>query len=100
MCGICGCFSYHGLLDQDHAATIQMMRLMERRGPDDQGYWTDRKHCSFGFRRLAILDLSPHGHQPMLTMDGRYVLIYNGEAYNFHQLREELDHQGIRWRST
>jgi asparagine synthase (glutamine-hydrolysing) len=100
MCGICGCFSFNALSDRDLAATRQMIRLMERRGPDDQGFWTDGKRCSFGFRRLAILDLSPYGHQPMQTLDGRYVLIYNGEVYNFHELREELNYKGIRFRST
>jgi asparagine synthase (glutamine-hydrolysing) len=100
MCGICGCFSLNALSDQNITATRQMTSLTERRGPDDQGFWTDGKHCSFGFRRLAILDLSPYGHQPMLTPDGRYVLIYNGEVYNFHELREELDYKGIRFRST
>ena len=79
---------------------MQMMTLMERRGPDDQGFWTDGKHGSFGFRRLAILDLSPYGHQPMLTSDGRYILVYNGEVYNFHELRDELDYRGIGFRST
>jgi len=100
MCGICGCFSFTRLSDQDITVTIQMMRLMERRGPDDQGSWTDRQHCSFGFRRLAILDLSASGHQPMLTPDGRYALVYNGEVYNFQDLRQELEYKGIRFRST
>jgi asparagine synthase (glutamine-hydrolysing) len=100
MCGICGCFSFNGLSDQNIAATMPMIRLMERRGPDDQGFWTDGKNCSFGFRRLAVLDLSPYGHQPMLTSDGRYILNYNGEVYNFRELREELEHKGIRFRST
>jgi asparagine synthase (glutamine-hydrolysing) len=100
MCGICGCLSFNAILDQDIAATMQMTRLMERRGPDDQGFWTDGKHCSFGFRRLAILDLSPYGRQPMLTPDRRYVLVYNGEIYNFQALRKELDYKGVRLRST
>ena len=100
MCGVCGCFSFDQLSEQDIAVTRQMMSLIERRGPDDRGFWTDRKHCSFGFRRLAILDLSPCGHQPMLTSDGRYVLIYNGEVYNFRELREELEDRGICFHST
>jgi asparagine synthase (glutamine-hydrolysing) len=79
---------------------MQMTQLMERRGPDDEGFWTDGMHCTFGFRRLAILDLSPHGHQPMLTIDGRYALIYNGEVYNYPELREELKHKGVLFRSS
>ena len=100
MCGICGSFSFKGLLEQDITATLQMIRLMERRGPDDEGFWTDGKNCAFGFRRLAVLDLSPYGHQPMLTSDGRYLLDYNGEVYNFRELREELEHKGIYFHST
>ncbi len=100
MCGICGCVSFRGLSEPDIEATRQMVKLMERRGPDDQGFWTDGAHCAFGFRRLAILDLSPAGHQPMLTQDGRYILVYNGEVYNFRELRKELDHKGTHFRST
>ena len=67
-----------------------MIRQMVRRGPDDEGFWSDRKHCQLGFRRLSILDLSPAGHQPMLTPDGRYSLVYNGEVYNFADLRKQF----------
>jgi len=100
MCGVCGSFGFAGSSDQDAAATIQMTKLMERRGPDDEGFWSDKKHCTLGFRRLAILDLSSTGHQPMLTPDGRYALVYNGEVYNFHELREELRGKGISFRSS
>ncbi len=82
------------------SATMQMIDLMKRRGPDDEGFWTDRTHCALGFRRLAILDLSSTGHQPMTTPDGRYAIVYNGEVYNFKELREELEQQGIRSRSS
>lgn len=100
MCGICGCLSFTALTEHEPATIARMVRLMERRGPDDQGVWTDNKHCAFGFRRLAILDLSPYGHQPMLTPDGRYVLVYNGEVYNFAELRQELHEKGVHVRST
>ena len=73
---------------------------MARRGPDDAGWWSDGKHCTLAFRRLAILDLSPAARQPMLTRDGRYILVYNGEVYNFQELRRKLEQRGIRFRST
>jgi asparagine synthase (glutamine-hydrolysing) len=100
MCGICGSFSSDGLPEQDTSSVIQMTKLMERRGPDDEGFWTDGKHCALGFRRLSILDLSPAGHQPMTTPDGRYTIAYNGEVYNFRELRKQLEQSGVQFRST
>lgn len=98
MCGIVGAFSFRQgvkpLLDSS------LINLMARRGPDDEGLWTDDWHCTLGFCRLAILDLSPAGHQPMLTQDKRYVIVYNGEVYNFRELRRELEQEGVRFRST
>jgi asparagine synthase (glutamine-hydrolysing) len=73
---------------------------MARRGPDDEGVWSDGWHCAFAFRRLSILDLSDSARQPMLTHDGRFVLVYNGEVYNFRELRSELVHEGVKFRST
>jgi asparagine synthase (glutamine-hydrolysing) len=72
---------------------------MQRRGPDDVGAWQDGR-CAFGFRRLSILDLFPTGHQPMLSQDGRYVLVFNGELYNFQEIRSELEQRGVSFRST
>src|SRR5512145_3228205 len=73
---------------------------MARRGPDDEGQWDDGERCWMGFRRLAILDLSPAGHQPMLTQDGRFALVFNGELYNFIELRRELEGKGVHFRSS
>lgn len=75
------------------------MRLMTRRGPDDEGLWADAS-CALGFRRLAILDLSSTGHQPMCSEDGRYVLVFNGEIYNYRELQAQLSSQGASFRST
>lgn len=100
MCGICGSFSIAGLSELGTTATSGMIKLMERRGPDDEGFWTEGKYCALGFRRLAILDLSSAGHQPMTTSDGRYTIVYNGEVYNFQELRRELQQRGIQFRST
>lgn len=77
-----------------------LIALMARRGPDDEGCWTDGQSVTLGLRRLAVLDLSHTGHQPMLTQDGRYAIVYNGEVYNFGELRHELAQAGVRFRST
>lgn len=102
MCGITGIWTA-----DDAAATppftdaiCTMTRLMARRGPDDEGFWTDPAgHVQLGFRRLAILDLSPAGHQPMVSADGRSVLVFNGEIYNYQELRHELTQKGVQFRS-
>lgn len=73
---------------------------MFRRGPDDEGFWTDGERCALGFRRLSILDLSEAGHQPMISQDGRYALVFNGEVYNFRELRDELIAAGRSFRSS
>jgi asparagine synthase (glutamine-hydrolysing) len=69
-----------------------MTESIGHRGPDDQGTWIDRENrVALGHRRLSIVDLSPHGHQPMMSRDGRYVLSFNGEIYNHSDLRRELE---------
>lgn len=81
------------------AGVRAMTGLLVRRGPDDEGYWTDGERCALGFRRLAILDLTPAGHQPMVSGSGRSVIVFNGELYNFRELRAELEGAGVRFRS-
>jgi len=78
-----------------------MADALVHRGPDDRGTWADEQSgIALGFRRLAILDLSPAGHQPMLSRDDRYVVVYNGEIYNYQELRAELEGMGARLRGT
>ena len=93
MCGLVGMAGSSARPDEARAQAA-LARLAER-GPDDRGIWSERgtmlAHC-----RLSILDLSPAGHQPMSSADGRHVLVYNGEIYNFRELRAEL---GGAWRS-
>ena len=100
MCGISGELQFTDAPAREEAVIAHLSDLMARRGPDDLGLWRDDDRAWLAFRRLAILDLSPTGHQPMLTPDGRYALVFNGEIYNFVELREDLEKSGIRFRST
>jgi asparagine synthase (glutamine-hydrolysing) len=97
VCGITGIFNLDG-----HPVSISVLRRMtdvvRHRGPDGEGFWTE-SFIGFGHRRLAIIDLSPLGHQPMQTEDGSLVITYNGEIYNFPNLRVELEARGHRFRS-
>ena len=100
MCGIAGFWNPHGL-NEGHARDIltDMTNVIRHRGPDDSGSWTDAAAgIALGFRRLSILDLSPTGHQPMESETSRYVIIFNGEIYNFQELRRELLNGGHRFR--
>src|ERR1700742_395947 len=100
MCGIAGVLISAGAarerLERDAAA---MADCMAHRGPDDHGLWSDPEAgIALTHRRLSIVDLSPAGHQPMTSADGRYVITYNGEVYNFQDLRPELEARGIKFR--
>jgi asparagine synthase (glutamine-hydrolysing) len=76
----------------------KMCRLLNYRGPDDEGLFI-HDHVALGHRRLSIIDLSPAGHQPMATDDGRLRITFNGEIYNFPELRKELESRGCRFRT-
>ena len=76
----------------------KMTDAIAHRGPDGEGFYTD-SFIGLGHRRLAIIDLSPAGHQPMLTQDGQYAVVYNGEIYNFQELKAELESIGHQFRS-
>ena len=92
MCGICGVVRASGL-QPNHGELIEgMMGLMRHRGPDDSGIWSDRI-AALGHRRLSIIDLSATGHQPMLSEDGDKVLVFNGEIYNYRELRRQFESQ-------
>src|SRR5213080_2121481 len=98
MCGLVVMLGLGGR-QADAAVLSQMAQSIAHRGPDDSGLYLDH-HVGFGFRRLAILDLSPTGHQPMCSEDGELVIVFNGEIYNYIELREELRAAGHCFRST
>jgi asparagine synthase (glutamine-hydrolysing) len=103
MCGIAGLFDTTGReRDPDFTATAQTMaNAMPHRGPDARSAWGDQQAgIGFGHRRLSIVDLSPSGAQPMHSRDGRYVMTYNGEVYNFAEIRAELATRGHAFRGT
>lgn len=99
MCGVVGVFTHVPNASAQVGWVTAATDLMRRRGPDDEGFWTG-PHLALGFRRLSILDLSPAGHQPMVAADGRSVLVFNGELYNFRALRRELEAEGVLFRSS
>ncbi len=103
MCGFVGFLGDAGqLADDDGKAYLKRMAdTIVHRGPDDAGYWCDAdRKIGLGHRRLAIVDLSPAGHQPMVSVSGRYVFAFNGEIYNHLLLRQELEAVGAapNWR--
>lgn len=103
MCGIAGVvsFNHQPILSPDRWTNFT--RPLQYRGPDDKGDWhhqTDRVQLSFFHTRLSIIDLSPSGHQPMVSDDERVLIVFNGEIYNYKSLQEELRREGYQFRST
>lgn len=93
MCGICGIINFDKQTVQD-APILKMMQLMKHRGPDDDGVFLEG-NVGLGFVRLSVIDLSPAGHQPKFSRDERYIMVFNGEIYNYLELREELKLEGV-----
>lgn len=98
MCGIAGIVKLDGA-PVSPVVLQEMTDVIAHRGPDGEGHWIEG-NVGLGHRRLAIIDLSPAGHQPMVNADHRYVLSYNGEIYNFRELRSELASAGYWFRSN
>lgn len=99
MCGICGVVG-----EADEQIIKSMLARIAHRGPDDEGVYvtetSTQDRVGLGHRRLSIIDLSPAGHEPMPDASGRIWLIFNGEIYNFKELRRELENQGHRFKSN
>ena len=97
MCGIVGQLNF----DHSPISPVVLQKMTDvitHRGPDGEGHWIEG-NIGFGHRRLSIIDLTPAGHQPMISSDHRFVLTYNGEIYNFRELRIELEAKGYWFRS-
>jgi len=101
MCGLTGFLDSPAPREKLIAKVTRMADTLAHRGPDDSGAWVDEEAgIALGFRRLSVIDLSPAAHQPMESGDGRYVVVFNGEIYNHCDLRAEMKHRGVRFRST
>ena len=100
MCGIAGLIAWRAQSARPMDALVRAMTdTLQHRGPDDSGVWSAAEHgLALGQRRLAIVDLSPLGHQPMTSPTGRFVTVFNGEIYNWRALRTELEALGHRFR--
>src|SRR5262245_58142831 len=99
MCGICGIAYSDPSVIADKQTLVSMRDSMTHRGPDDAGDFI-APGIALGSRRLAILDLSERGHMPMASADGRYKIVYNGEIYNFRDLRSLLEKRGYQFKSN
>ena len=93
MCGIAGYASAGGFESASaNDIALSMANAITHRGPDDSGVWVDpQAGVALAHRRLSILDLSSAGHQPMISVSGRYVIVFNGEIYNHNDISNELD---------
>ena len=103
MCGISGFLdpAPNPRLSEFSMLATRMADTLVSRGPDDNGVWVDQTHgIGLAHRRLSVIDLSPSGRQPMLSADGRFVLVYNGELYNFQELRADLEAHGHVFRGN
>ena len=97
MCGIAGHVSFHNSPSSDALECVVQNQF--HRGPDHRASWQD-EHAALGHTRLAIIDLSPTGHQPMIDAETGNVIVYNGEVYNFQALRADLEARGHKFAST
>src|SRR3990167_3461104 len=102
MCGIAGIFSTScGDIKQRSESNKRMVHVLAHRGPDDYGFWADPSgQILLGHCRLAIIDLSVDGHQPMVSSCKRYTVSFNGEIYNYVELKDELENLGSRFRGN
>lgn len=98
MCGIAGVYNFRYGIPADQTMIELMTRALSHRGPDAQGVYLDRE-VGLGHRRLSILDLNDRGRQPMHSPDRRYTIVYNGEVYNYLELRRELENSGYLFRT-
>ena len=99
MCGIIGEYISNGKLTSRDIFK-KLNDLNSNRGPDMDGYWTNEVNCQLGFRRLSIIDLSKEGNQPVVSNSGRFSMSFNGEIYNYQEIKKDLLLKGIQFKST
>jgi asparagine synthase (glutamine-hydrolysing) len=97
-----GIFAFHYAASLPRETELLATRdVMRTRGPDGEGaWWSNDRRCALGHRRLSILDLSDRAAQPMVSENGKLVVTFNGEIYNYPALRRELEAEGLRFRTT
>ena len=100
MCGVTGYFNTTQASEVGEADLLRAVASLRNRGPDDHGTWVAGTEIGLGHTRLSILDLSEHGHQPMLSADGCLAMVFNGEIYNFEDIRRELLPRGYVFRGS
>src|SRR5687768_12533831 len=102
MCGIAGLYNFSASFsnpDRSQTVVRLMTDRLAHRGPNAEGLWMDlRRRCLLGHRRLSIIDTSEAGNQPMVSADGHWVIAFNGEIYNFLEVREQLEAKGVKFR--
>jgi len=96
MCGIFGEFNFKKQLT-NKSTFFDLLKLSKNRGPDNQGYYTNGSFLQFGFNRLRVLDLTESGDQPIFSQSKRYLMVYNGEIYNYSKLRSILETNGFKF---
>lgn len=99
MCGFLGSYSEKKNLNFD--LNVDALDLINHRGPDTEGFWVDKEDGIFlGFKRLKIIDLSPLGDQPMVSSNEEFIIVFNGEIYNFLEIKKILISKGYKFIST
>ena len=101
MCGITGLYNYSDLQVDSKSIIKKIINIQHNRGPDDNGMWESQcKKIFFGHNRLSVIDLSPNGKQPFISSDDNFVITFNGEIYNFLELKNELLKKNITFKSN
>lgn len=101
MCGISGIYNYLGKNINSKSIIQQIIKIQNLRGPDDNGVWESRcNKVHFGHNRLSIIDLTKGGSQPFISIDSKFIITFNGEIYNFKEIKEELINKNIKFKSN
>jgi asparagine synthase (glutamine-hydrolysing) len=99
MCAINGIINWNGVSSIDKEQVIASLKEMEYRGPDFSNMYSDT-NCILGHNRLAILDLNPRSNQPMVSENKRYTIVFNGEIYNYKEIKKDLEQKGCHFNSV